>query len=87
MLINLLTLIILVLKTKKSKNISVLEAVDELLPTLINQAETMANATGKEKKEYVLKTISEITNSKYAKQLASTRIETILSTPQKKGKY
>ena len=86
-LAGLISIIVIFVRNKKDKSkISILEAVNELLPALINEAETAANlTTGSEKKEYVLNKIKEITQSTYAVKLASNRIEQILSTPQKKG--
>lgn len=83
---GLVSLIVIFVKNKKDKTkISLLEAINELLPSLINEAETLNSlTTGKEKKEYVLNKIKEITQSSYAVKLASDKIEQYLSTPQKK---
>lgn len=54
-----------------------------LLPTLINTAEELFK-NGEEKKSYVIEQIKTITNSNYAAKLAATKLEEILSTPQKK---
>lgn len=87
-LINLVcAIIVIVKKTKENKNISISEVVNELLPTLINQAELLfGSKTGETKQNYVLEEIKKITNSKTAVKIAKIQLENILSTPQKKEK-
>lgn len=77
----------IVKKKKNNKNISLLECINEILPTLINQAEEIFkdSKSGAQKRYWVISKIEEITNSKAAGKLAAKKIEEYLSTPQKKG--
>lgn len=83
---GLIFLIVIFFKSKKDKSkISILEAINELLPSLINTAENNKDlTTGTDKKNYVLEKIKEITGTTYAVKIASKKIEEYLSTPQKK---